>query len=112
MSESKHTPGPWVMKEYGGKDSRFTFAVTAPDDNSVVAEVARVFLRTSVVNGEDIERDRANARLIAAAPDLLAELKSLLDMPAACISDDEIIENKKRRLAAQAVVAKAEGHSS
>ena len=62
---SKHTPGPWT--------------VDGPPRNQIVwssAENRVCFLSHS--NGLDDERDIANGLLIAAAPDLLLAVKSLL----------------------------------
>lgn len=61
MGESKHTPGPWV--------------VNGPPENQIVwsdAENRICFLAHSA--GRDEDRDYANGRLIAAAPELLDAL--------------------------------------
>lgn len=55
-----HTPGPWFLDHYGG--------VTANGE-----DVAHVVGAYGCVENE------ANARLIAAAPDLLAALRGLFD---------------------------------
>lgn len=68
---SKHTPGPWVI---GESDSRGIHCVDARDPNRAgIIELCEVF----GVQQDDKEDDvsRANARLIAAAPDLLEALK-------------------------------------
>ena len=59
--EGGHTLGPWA------RDGHFT--IVSP---KALADVA------IVQNSGDDEEDDANARLIAAAPDLLEALKSLL----------------------------------
>jgi len=61
-----HTPGPWEVMA----DSQSTFRIHAND-----AGVAKT-LRPSY--GFDVVTSEANARLIAAAPDLL---KALIDTP-------------------------------
>lgn len=59
---SKHTPGPWTVEgEFGGS------ALVRGDGYIVVS-----------CNGKTAEQERANARLIAKAPDMLAELKRCL----------------------------------
>lgn len=63
MSESKHTPGPWMMA------TRPSSIVGWP----VVAPYAMGRSVCNVTAGHD--ESAANARLIAAAPDLLAALK-------------------------------------
>ena len=77
---SKHTPGPWLVET----------------DTSVIVSGSDSF-RGVVASTYPHNRD-ANATLIAAAPDMLAELKRLRDVvgdeDASCI---------------EAVIAKAEG---
>lgn len=58
MSESKHTPGPWLPRTVNDID--FGFEINAGS-----YPIASVYLH----NG------RANARLIAAAPDMLEALR-------------------------------------
>ncbi len=68
MSESKHTPGPWKIWEHGGKDD---------PSCKIFAELSGL-KELSVGIAQTIGgNDEANARLIAAAPELLAELKRL-----------------------------------
>lgn len=61
-----HTPGPWVASEMrvfrGDIDGNTYIAGTAPADYS----------------GGDTSEAKANARLIAAAPDLLAALEAVI----------------------------------
>jgi hypothetical protein len=75
VSEHKHTPGPWT-------------AIRRPDDPEVGREGEWIVLMGEVVNGAWPEHDstlldgpcgEANARLIAAAPDLLAACTEALD---------------------------------
>jgi hypothetical protein len=74
MTETaKHTPGPWVMAD----DS----LISAEEDGQAVAQVLEVLEDEK----EDEKGDEeANARLIAAAPELLAALSEL----ASCFSED------------------------
>lgn len=66
---SGHTPGPWVAKELYGGNRRW------------------VVLHEETINGGSFKRrldwsgqmDEANARLIAAAPDMLDALKMVRD---------------------------------
>ncbi len=62
MSEQKHTPGPWV---------------SAPQRTNTLI-VAANGTRVAESYGVTDEEPRANARLIAAAPELLAALKEIL----------------------------------
>ena len=61
MSETKHTPGPWVVKS-----GRSGFYVQSQFD--VIVESLDEFGRYGAID------DEANARLIAAAPELLEAL--------------------------------------
>lgn len=69
-----HTPGPWVWDEHGG-----TWYVFGPNsamvaDSNEELPLARV---RGVGRGATSDEQRANARLIAAAPRLLAALCEL-----------------------------------
>lgn len=59
---SAHTPGPWQV----GNERKHTVEIDGPQWLSL----AKVYVR---VEGEESSVGRANARLIAAAPDLLAQ---------------------------------------
>ncbi|MDW9528106.1 hypothetical protein RWE87_05100 [Sinorhizobium meliloti] len=83
MSESKHTPGPWgyvastenhgpyVANEWGYGDICDCYTMSDPNSLSI-----RNGGHSKPIHFHNEEAD-ANARLIAAAPDLLAALKSL-----------------------------------
>jgi hypothetical protein len=99
---SGHTPGPW--KHGKGVDGHY-----------------RIYRRKSVICqfGEGIDEDwrecknsKANARLIASAPDLLAALKELVDAEYASsdkfgAAEIDRIESAMKK--ARAAIAKAEG---
>lgn len=61
MSESKHTPGPWEVHDgfYIGRPGRMSLAEVKSGD----------------IESSNIEQHKANATLIAAAPELLKHLK-------------------------------------
>jgi len=86
---SKHTPEPWIY--IGNGD------IVARSENYCGGEkdIASVFL---TVNDED----EANARLIAAAPDLLEALQAIMAGVAGC-------ERQPHWEAARAAIAKATG---
>lgn len=76
IDSMKHTPGPWTSKQsLKPVDGEYDFAISAEIDgrNRCIAEV---FGRVSETHRPNAE---ANARLIAAAPELLAALVQLLD---------------------------------
>lgn len=99
---TKHTPGPWT---YNGK-ARAVYAGPLS-----VANCTR-----NAVGITDTDQSDANCRLIAAAPDLLAALRStqeLLDTVANWLSGDEgyfdpdELDATARQLAGEAMTARA-----
>jgi len=109
---SKHTPGPWVMT-----------ARDCPTDGVAVSWCIDSPLRISIANGQSQEHlgealgmqrteCLANARLIAAAPDLLQALLNLVGTM--CAADGSDIEADldaidARVVEARAAIAKATG---
>lgn len=102
VSTSAWTPGPWTVRQ---------IVADVPDvrsaDGSPVARMAWL----PEIGNVGVE---ANARLIAAAPELYGALNELISFAAVM----EIMEDcpypdalKKRRLAAQAALARARGES-
>jgi len=88
---SKHTPGPWERV-----DCAVGYAVHP------VGNTMGIFGRVC----DDDRLTRGDADLIAAAPDLLAALKELLDAPIdGGMSTSDAIDN------ARAAIAKAEGRT-
>jgi hypothetical protein len=93
-----HTPGPWIASEAG------------PDS---LAEIRSASSTTPVVNWQGFDdcfreddEHNANARLIAAAPDLLAACKVALEYLAPVCISSQAIPNMLR-----AAIAKAEGRT-
>ena len=72
MSEAKHTPGPWLIA-----DASFVYALNDSGYNRFWTNVTGGDLR----KGESTSKveTEANARLIAAAPDLLDALQSIIE---------------------------------
>ena len=102
---SKHTPGPWVHDTRGYRHAD----VKAADGRNIAC--------TWGVNNQPKTKDaceaqkqiaRANARLIAAAPELLEALKAIVKSLAD--QDDEgMIEHAQQMIDARAAIAKATG---
>ncbi len=94
LSDMSHTPGPWIVNAHRTQGS--AFVITTPLDNWVPAS-----------------DDAANARLIAAAPELLAALKALAaDYKAGADSGDSgqwSADDQPVYQAAMVAIAKAEG---
>ena len=89
MSEAKHTPGPWLYLP--GDDPSWRPAVQRGREGGFVVE------------GLSREREEADARLIAAAPELLDELTRLVG-----VIEDQGHEVK----GARALIAKATGENN
>jgi hypothetical protein len=104
MSEQpKHTPGPWYWDDED--------ALPWTDYDGV--EHAPFLVDRNghyVMSGSDIRiPSEANARLIAAAPDLLEALKKLLIECRYMMENGDMMDNRVEILIAEAAIAKAEG---
>lgn len=96
-----HTPGPWQVRKVDGHLSIFV-----PSERGLTCEIAEriggeVFKDASGAY-RDYSRVEANARLIAAAPDLLEALVAVLNY---CVDD----EGQPTIATARAAIAKATG---
>lgn len=100
MSAGKHTPGPWFV------DHKSPFLVRAHDDidGRHIAHVGPA----NYVPRFDV--DEPNARLIAAAPELLEALQSIVENYGySSYPSDEDKESSPEVVAARAAIAKATG---
>jgi hypothetical protein len=104
MSETKHTPGPWdYSAKLSASENHRGFRIWEHGDSWVLADVMPM--------DEDGKQGEANARLIAAAPELLEalqECKQLLDM-VLCVSGGLPPEANGPAAKALAAVRKATG---
>jgi hypothetical protein len=82
---AQHTPGPWKVERIN-------------DTNYVMGRVGHVIAEVPADRNYKAKAD-VNAALIAAAPDLLAALEAVLDMP----------NNSLALYEARAAIAKAKG---
>ncbi len=98
----RHTPGPWESRHDVGAG----WSVRAPAVGPVCSMAWWQFDNPGVM---DDEISASNARLIAAAPDLLAACKSLLSIfdPGRSKLSDELIRPETDAI--RAAVSKAEG---
>ncbi len=98
MSESKHTPGPWTLEKGHAVGSVIAeagdYSITAPD---------------GVHDWFSADVEMANARLIAAAPELLEALRSLADRWEILCEVIKPLINDEAYVAARAAIAKATG---
>ena len=93
---SKHTPGPW----YAG-----TKSVTASETENRLGLDVRIF-------GGNRDDNKANARLIAAAPEMYETLKALI-YELSENDEDGLIEHTEKMIKARSLIAKiekADGH--
>ena len=104
----EHTPGPWQML-FGAEDSRGQILIVSDHDTEPGEELWRV---ASITNhcGEPVATE-ANARLVSAAPDLLAACQLALPVLAAAAQLVSISGNPEALRAIKTAVAKAQGET-
>jgi len=71
---SNHRPGPWILSEssvlrYGDTKETQICEIFCSRNNKVIAEIPDY-----CYHAEDADQDRADARVLTAAPELLADL--------------------------------------
>lgn len=74
---SKHTPGPWMVTDSEG-DVSLNGGVSIGIDDAFGQDGGRDYCLATVVHGDPDEL-RANAELVAAAPELLAALEEMME---------------------------------
>lgn len=100
MNKPKHTPGPWKV-ELSGSPNKYVAEIW--NQNTKVAEINHEHLN------HDVD-DMANARLIAAAPEMFEFIKSLIPTSHKdVITRTEQLEIQKR---ARKLIAKATGEAN
>lgn len=92
---NKHTPGPWFATKFN--------PVTGDIDDCYLYVEPGIAVIERKVKGRD-QHDAANARLIAAAPDLLEALEYCLD----CLGDEFALPSDCQSTARSAI-ARARG---
>jgi hypothetical protein len=98
-----HTPGPWTLMEFNSTSYRRQLEVVRDVPNESVAHVCTI--NEDLINNEAAH----NARLIAAAPELLSALKAMVasyDGIRDGLTSNVVLE---KLAAADAAIAKAEG---
>ncbi len=112
MSGERHTPGPWQVDDEMPPNTAGVFVRVHGDPfgHDMGIPIAAPIL-TPAYRASAGER-RANARLIAAAPDLLAALQELLKHAGIADADPSDIdgEDHVRESRARAAIKKATGH--
>lgn len=97
---SAHTPGPWKALKATVRGETTEWFVTDDDDEGVAVIASCVTDKTG-------EPSEANARLIAAAPELLEALEGLCGL--AELRPGHLQDYKAAVAAARAAIAKAKG---
>lgn len=109
MKDQTHTPGPWQVAEYGQNRELPAFRLIRRGP----ATIAMITAQCEMDGGKDHikidETTAANARLIAAAPDLLEALEGLLEAGAQLPQNatHEGLTNCALMARARAAIAKA-----
>jgi len=108
MSEGQHTPGPWSFKRAKfAVDGEFDFGVSALFDGKPLC-IAEAFARAA----SDVRPDAyANARLIAAAPEMLVALQLYNATYASTQSHPTAAQEAACINAVRAAIAQATGES-
>lgn len=102
---ASHTPGPWEIPPNPHGDDTRRFIWPEPTGDFVAGECRDTGFCIAVVSPRaDVAVLEANARLIAAAPDLLQALKAIAE-------NDPGMRPRDWLATAHAVIAKAEGRS-
>jgi len=101
MEKQAHTPGPWTFKESLGSSNSYKIETEGL--------CVKIYGRdSSLPNGETVrvKRTEANARLIAAAPDLLDALRRISEgeFATAVLWEDRVMALRE---VARAAIAKA-----
>ena len=98
-TQTKHTPAPWQVTKHEDCDASI---ITAGHES-----IAFVYIDDN--EKPATENNRADARLIAAAPDLLEALRIVVDACPACRSEAPHDCTAVGHRLARAAIAKAEG---
>jgi hypothetical protein len=92
-----HTPGPWISIDTDGEHH----AIVSPDSDQDHF--------TIICIGPDDAAENSNARLIAAAPELLAELENCLAIVESEAAQGPTIKYRRDIATARAAITKAKG---
>lgn len=104
-NETKHTPGPWVVEPTIIEHPSAAYVTPDRQDGRPYGGPICTLQDCEHIGGITVDECKANARLIAAAPDMLEALEALLGaVPPHVLKKWPNITKKAR-----AAIAKAEG---
>lgn len=99
----KHTPAPWKVHKVEWQGNYNKYLDVGPDLRTVVSVLGKF-------EAEDVgEEARANAHLIAAAPELLEALENTLWLLEKTLDDPSRLNDQVAYINAKAVISKAGG---
>ena len=113
---TEHTPGPWLLEQQlGTGDSDCGWSVLEREQNPYRGEICHITDAEHIAGITKAERD-ANARLIAAAPELLEAMRALVkhfptdsEMDQIGFTKESVTEACDAYDAARVAIAKATG---
>ena len=98
MPQIKHTPAPWEIAHTNEK-----FLIHSPQGNGFYINVAKCY------EARNKEEKQANVHLIAAAPELLEDLKAMTWLLERTFDDPTRLKEHKAFIKAMKTIEKAEG---
>jgi len=118
----KHTPGPWSVPHFACDDTTCECGSVLSDSQRGMGAIATVHVSKEGADWREGDHEppeiaKANAYLIAAAPDLLAVAKAAMAFIDSHAADHDITEKMRKAYAAlmelnpQAIIDKATGDS-
>jgi hypothetical protein len=106
-TKAKHTPGPWKLS-HGGLPGDSGFSIVSNNAEAENVKVAAECWPCTIVSEDHRQELFANARLIAAAPELLESLrKAVARYEATLATCPHRDETREELIAARAAIAKA-----
>lgn len=106
--KTQHTPGPWILKSDPSHYDTLS-SIVGGEKNPKGKWFPSHELNIEVGGFADVPTQEANARLIAAAPEMLAELKHLADLLDAHFELGGSIPGLATTTKARQIIAKATG---
>lgn len=103
---SKHTPGPWIVSPWHNVSEDCEFLV---DFLPIGPSLEGPFVANVLLLNSDYAEANANARLIAAAPDLLDICERLLGFTHHYAHESALLAGEGMLAKAKAIIAQAKG---